>query len=1191
MIFLVLLITIVAVNSVSAHDLDENSTFNLNSVDSIGISESTDVDISQEENALDLEIDNSSNIKIENDKTVMKSSDNKPILGTGQYDEFNGKEYYYDDDLTSEILNPKDSYYVGDVLQIKLNDEKNAYNFGSSTKVYVRIDGDTNNMKDMGTYSDLLNNTLFYEINETGSHYFQVVLKSYMNTWFAKGFGITNIKEKPVSNTTLKIYFNSTADDFVYLKAGTLVTIGDILSDSTFGDEIQNYITFENGKIAEKITLYAGGQKLGEMSVGLEPTNSLYVTYKAYTNTSFTNAGVWLINAIYKGNGVLSNATSNNLTIIYYSPSTTALSLDSNSVKKGKSIKITPKVLINSNNYETNDGTIDIYVDDVLVAGNININENYTLDTSSLDLGNHKVHAVYHDFKEEYKGVMYTTINGSSSEKYTFEVIEDTSISTLKIYEEDDPNNTTLLVYPDFASGVTLFLYNSLSNSNFTDDELYDLLKYTGIKCDVYVDGVKVDSTYTGYKNGSTLSSYTKYKLQLNSGKHTVQYYHPGYANKNIPESWSNILTVYVGSVPDYATNISVSLSKNEIKRGESIVITPTVLDKENNNVINEGKVFIYLDNAIVANITAGESYSLVDTNSLTFGEHEVYAIYEGFNKSNLHYLNSTSDKVKFNVTKFTKTTTTTVEIEDNSVNVDVPVVITPIVKDDNGTIIMGLVEIYVNGVKVNTTEVGDNFIYRDTSKAGIYNVSAKYLGDETADTVYAPSSSQNYTFTVKLYSIDIEITDMEAKVGENVTYDFDLGKNVTGNVTVKVGDKSFIGVLDGGKVSINVTGMSAGDYTVVALYSGDDKYEAASSEEASLNITKNDCEITLDAPSVNVGEEQVITVNLPDDATGTVNITVGDKVFNNVEVKNATAIIKVDLPAGNYTVTAVYSGDDKYNPSNETTSNFSVSKIKVVLNTSNLSMKYGDGSKFAPILTDIDGNPIVGVTVDLTIGGKTYHAITDENGNAKFPILEKPGLYNVVTSFNGSDTYESALDANNKISIVTNPKLIENKDIAMYFLDGTYYKVRATDKYGKFVGAGEIVNIKINGVTYKVKTDAAGYAKLKINLNPKTYTITSEYQGHVVSNKLVVKQTLSASAKTVKKGKSFKYTAKLVDKNKKPVKGKKITFKFKGKTYSAKTNSKGIASIKLKVGSVGKYTISIRYIKNTILKKITVKK
>ena len=35
----------------------------------------------------------------------------------------------------------------GMFLQIKLNDEKNAYNFGSSTKVYVRIDGETTKSK------------------------------------------------------------------------------------------------------------------------------------------------------------------------------------------------------------------------------------------------------------------------------------------------------------------------------------------------------------------------------------------------------------------------------------------------------------------------------------------------------------------------------------------------------------------------------------------------------------------------------------------------------------------------------------------------------------------------------------------------------------------------------------------------------------------------------------------------------------------------------------------------------------------------------------------------------------------------------------------------------------------------------------------------------------------------------------
>ena len=42
---------------------------------------------------------------------------------------------------------------------------------------------------------------------------------------------------------------------------------------------------------------------------------------------------------------------------------------------------------------------------------------------------------------------------------------------------------------------------------------------------------------------------------------------------------------------------------------------------------------------------------------------------------------------------------------------------------------------------------------------------------------------------------------------------------------------------------------------------------------------------------------------------------------------------------------------------------------------------------------------------------------------------------------------------------------------------------------------------------------------------------------------------------------KKFTLTASLKN-GKKALKGKKISFKFKGKTYSAKTNSKGIAKV-----------------------------
>lgn len=67
--------------------------------------------------------------------------------------------------------------------------------------------------------------------------------------------------------------------------------------------------------------------------------------------------------------------------------------------------------------------------------------------------------------------------------------------------------------------------------------------------------------------------------------------------------------------------------------------------------------------------------------------------------------------------------------------------------------------------------------------------------------------------------------------------------------------------------------------------------------------------------------------------------------------------------------------------------------------------------------------------------------------------------------------------------------------------------------------------------------------------------------------------------------------------KNKKPIANKKITFKFKGKKYTAKTNKKGIAKItikksvlnKLKVGKKVNYQAT--YIKSTVKYSLKVKK
>ncbi|WP_405272509.1 hypothetical protein [Methanobrevibacter sp.] len=55
-------------------------------------------------------------------------------------------------------------------------------------------------------------------------------------------------------------------------------------------------------------------------------------------------------------------------------------------------------------------------------------------------------------------------------------------------------------------------------------------------------------------------------------------------------------------------------------------------------------------------------------------------------------------------------------------------------------------------------------------------------------------------------------------------------------------------------------------------------------------------------------------------------------------------------------------------------------------------------------------------------------------------------------------------------------------------------------------------------------------------------------------------------------------------------MKGKKITFKIKGKSYNVKTNKKGIAVLKLKL-KVGMYVVKSSYGKSKITNKIIVKK
>ena len=295
---------------------------------------------------------------------------------------------------------------------------------------------------------------------------------------------------------------------------------------------------------------------------------------------------------------------------------------------------------------------------------------------------------------------------------------------------------------------------------------------------------------------------------------------------------------------------------------------------------------------------------------------------------------------------------------------------------------------------------------------------------------------------------------------------------------------------------------------------------------------------------------------------------------------ENGIAKINTQLNHGKYNVNIRFD-DDSYYKSANFTSTIEVLQSIVV---EDMTRAYNSGMDFKAKLFNSDGSLLKNTNVVFNVNGKKYSVMSDLNGIAKLNVKLNVGKYSV--SLTNPNTGDESYNVVNIVKRITN-----NKNINVYFTSAGYYKVRITGDDGKFVGAGEIVSIKVNGVIHKIKTDKNGYASFKINLNPKTYTVTAQYKGFKVSNKIVVKPLLTAKNLSKKKAKKIKFTAKLVNNKGKVVKGKKITFKIKGKTYKAKTNKKGIATIYIKNLKVGKYTIKTSYAKSVIKNTIKIKR
>ncbi|MBQ6098657.1 MAG: right-handed parallel beta-helix repeat-containing protein [Methanobrevibacter sp.] len=202
----------------------------------------------------------------------------------------------------------------------------------------------------------------------------------------------------------------------------------------------------------------------------------------------------------------------------------------------------------------------------------------------------------------------------------------------------------------------------------------------------------------------------------------------------------------------------------------------------------------------------------------------------------------------------------------------------------------------------------------------------------------------------------------------------------------------------------------------------------------------------------------------------------------------------------------------------------------------------------------------------------------------------------NVITAvFPGSSQYV-ANNFNVKFSvkdsdIPINPstKIIASK-LTTYPLSDCYYSVKLVNSKGKAIG-NQKITFKFNGKTYSSKTDSKGIAKVKVSLSgKKTYSVTISYAGNndykstKATSSIIVKtgskkSVIKASNIKVKKNKKKTYQFRLTDSSGKGLKNQKVTVKLNGKSFSIKTNSKGIAKISFKLSKAKKYKISMVFL------------
>lgn len=805
-------------------------------------------------------------------------------------------------------------------------------------------------------------------------------------------------------------------------------------------------------------------------------------------------------------------------------------------------------------------------------------------------------------------GTHNLTINYKGNDNYN----SSTTSFLLKIYGnktlEDvpaivDTNGTTVEIPFTITDGVENFTETDSSKFNITDSENNQVsFNIDGSK--LIINNIAVPQTltinYTDNGASSVKKVQVKYKtnvtivptlIEINEGDNatfTITVY--GADGQKINITKTNLTITKTGAINKF-NETTGNLTLTGLKKG---VYNLTITYKGNDvNNTSKGYVLINVRGATEINTNGTK----LNVNSTKKGEVQIINITNGVDNFDF-----TKDDLNLTVTYKDGNQTKNITITEWNVV--------------NGTVAFTL-------ENANFTTANLTIAYNKTT---IKNITLNRIYNVIIEAVTLVNEYQDGNFTFRVTDVDDSTTSLKGKKASlMIKGNISVGHSATiGENNIASFKTANLYIFDQSGGGLSMKQLEVGNYTVEITVS--DNLIAQNPDKklnTTLTVKKANIKIEIAPYKEYYGSNKNVTIKVTNVNSGLavpgvilklyMPQTSGQTYYVQTDSNGTGRISAKNLVGGEYQLT-VSNNDTKNINSASNSSTVVVKKIPVTITAKDATIYFNTGTT-STITVKKDGKALSGMYLLVRVyeTSKKYNDYlfqTNSKGQVAFSASLAVGKHKIVIS--SADSRYDTKQVTQTITVKKASAKITAKKVTDYYKGVKYFTVKLTNTKNNKPIYDAKVNIKVyvsstRYYNYNGNTGANGQLRLALDtLKPGSYKVvvagadSKDYSAKQVTSKIVIKKApakLTPKKLTAKKGakKYFKVTVKN-KKTKKVIKGVKVKIKVytgkKVKTYTVKTNSKGIAKIltnKLKVGkhkvvvaSANKY-VTAKKVKSTI--------